>query len=94
MLESLLPALPLIASRHRVVIAAVQDPAVVRWAQTSPTDAEEAYRAAAAVDALDERDRSAARLRGLGATVVDAEPGTLAGRLCDIYLDVKATGAL
>jgi len=94
MLESLLPALPLIASRHRVVIAAVQDPAVVRWAQTSPTDAEEAYRAAAAVDALDERNRSAARLRGLGATVVDAEPGSLAGRLCDIYLDVKATGAL
>jgi uncharacterized protein (DUF58 family) len=94
MLESLLPALPLIASRHRVIIAAVHDPAVVRWARMAPADAEEAYRAAAAVDALEERNRSAARLRGLGATVVDAEPGQLAGKLCDIYLDVKATGAL
>ena len=94
MLESLLPALPLIVSRHRVIVAAVHDPAVVRWAQVSPADPEEAYRAAAAVDALAERERSAARLRGLGATVVDAEPGRLAGKLCDIYLDVKATGAL
>ena len=93
-IESLLPALPLIASRHRVIVAAVHDPDVVRWAQMSPSDPEEAYRAAAAVDALDERNRSAARLRGLGATVVDAEPGQLAGKLCDIYLDVKATGAL
>ncbi len=94
LIESLLPAMPLIAARHRVVVAAVHDPAVVRWAETRPADAEEAYRAAAAVDAIDERNRSAARLRGLGATVVDAEPGKLAGRLCDIYLDVKATGAL
>ena len=94
MLESLLPALPLLASRHRVVVAAVHDPAVVRWAQASPDDPEQAYRAAAAVDALDERSRAAARLQGLGAMVVDAEPGALAGKLCDVYLDAKATGAL
>jgi uncharacterized protein (DUF58 family) len=94
MLESLLPALPLIASRHRVVVAAVHDPAVVRWAQASPDDPEQAYRAAAAVDALEERSRAAARLQGLGARVVDAEPGALAGKLCDVYLDAKATGAL
>jgi uncharacterized protein (DUF58 family) len=94
MLESLLPALPLIASRHRVVVAAVHDPAVVRWSEAAPDDTEGAYRAAAAIDALEERTRAAARLRGLGATVVDAEPGRLAGRLCDLYLDVKATGAL
>lgn len=94
MLESLLPALPLLAARHRVVVAAVHDPSVVRWAQASPIDAEQAYRAAAAVDALDERARAAARLQGLGAMVVDAEPGQLAGKLCDVYLDAKATGAL
>lgn len=94
MIESLLPALPLIASRHRVIVAAVHDPAVVRWSQMSPSDPEEAYLAAAAVDAIDERNRSAARLRGLGATVVDAGPGQLSGKLCDLYLDVKATGAL
>ena len=35
-----------------------------------------------------------ARLRGLGATVVDAPPGELAPRLADAYLKVKATGRL
>ncbi len=94
LLESLLPALPLIASRHRVLVAAVHDPDLVRWAEAPPDDAEQAYRAAAAVDALDERGRAAARLRGLGATVLDAQPGELSGRLCDLYLDVKAIGAL
>ncbi len=67
---------------------------MVRWAQPGPDDVEDAYRAAAAVDALEERRRAAARLRALGASVVDAAPGELAARLCDLYLDVKATGAL
>jgi uncharacterized protein (DUF58 family) len=93
-LATLEPALPLLSSRHRVVVAAVRDPAVLGWASGAPADADAAYRAAAAVDALDERRRTAARLRGLGATVLDAEPGELGPRLCDLYLDVKATGAL
>ena len=48
--ETLLPALPLIARNHLVVVAAVQDPAVVRWALTTPVDAAGAYRKAAAVE--------------------------------------------
>lgn len=92
--ESLLPALPLISRNHLVVVAAVQDPDVVRWAVTTPTDASGAYRKAAAVQALDERRRTTARLRGLGATVVDAPPGKLAPLLADAYLKVKATGRL
>jgi len=92
--ETLLPALPLVARNHLVVVAAVQDPDVVRWANTTPTDTASAYRKAAAVAALEERSRTTARLRGLGATVVDAPPGALATRLADAYLDVKATGRL
>ena len=92
--ETLLPALPLISRNHLVVVAAVQDPDVVRWAVTTPTDASGAYRKAAAVQALDERRRTTARLRGLGATVVDAPPGKLAPLLADAYLKVKATGRL
>ncbi len=34
------------------------------------------------------------RLRGLGATVIDARPGELATGLADTYLRVKATGRL
>lgn len=92
--ETLLPALPLICRHHLVVVAAVQDPAVLRWALATPTDAAGAYRKAAAVSALDERRRTTARLRGLGATVVDAPPGRLAPLLADAYLKVKAVGRL
>jgi uncharacterized protein (DUF58 family) len=92
--ESLLPALPLIARSHLVVVASIQDPEVLRWSEEDAEDATEAYRKAAAVSALDERRRTAARLRGMGATVVDDAPGRMAPRLADAYLRVKATGRL
>jgi uncharacterized protein (DUF58 family) len=92
--ETLLPALPLILRRHLVLIGSVTDPAVAEWASSAPEDAGAAYRKAAAVAALDQRRRLAVRLRGLGATVVDAKPGRLAPELADAYLRVKATGRL
>ncbi len=92
--ESLIPALPLIVRNHLVVVAGVQDPDVVRWAAAIPTDASGAYRKTAAVAALEERRRTVARLRGLGARVIDAPPGKLAPLLADTYLSVKATGRL
>ena len=92
--ETLLPALPLLLRDHLVVVASVVDPAVARWASARPDDAGDAYRRAAAITALDERRRVVARLRGMGATVVDAPPGELAPRLTDTYLKVKATGRL
>ena len=92
--DSLMPALPLIVRNHLVVVAGVQDPDVVRWARATPSDASGAYRKAAAVRSLDERRRTVARLRGLGATVIDAPPGKLAPLLADTYLGVKATGGL
>jgi len=92
--ETLVPALPLLLGRHLVIVASVADPLVVRWATTAPSDAGTAYRSAAAVEALERRAGSVARLRGLGATVVDAPPGALSARLADAYLQLKATGRL
>jgi uncharacterized protein (DUF58 family) len=92
--ESLVPALPLIARRHLVIVASVQDPDVLAWATSSPADASAAYRKAAAISTLEARARATSRLRGLGATVVDAPPGRLAPQLADAYLRVKATGTL
>jgi uncharacterized protein (DUF58 family) len=92
--ESLLPALPLITRHHVVVVAAVQDPEVLAWAERVPDDALDVYRKAAAVAALAERARTAARLRALGVVVVDAPPGRMAPLLADTYLHVKATGRL
>src|SRR4051794_12041165 len=92
--EYLVPALPLIARRHLIVVGAVRDPEVERWAIAPTVDAESAYRRAAAIGALGERARLSARLRSLGVTVVDAAPGRLSGDLADTSLRLKATGRL
>jgi uncharacterized protein (DUF58 family) len=92
--EYLVPALPLIVRNHLIVVGAVRDPEVERWAAAPAVDPEAVFRRAAAIGALAERARLAARLRGLGATVVDAAPGKLSGELADTYLRLKATGRL
>jgi uncharacterized protein (DUF58 family) len=92
--ETLLPALPLVLRHHAVVIASVRDPSLEVWTGRGGEGPAEAYRAAAAVSVDAERQRAAARLRALGAHVVDAPPGELAARLTDAYLDLKARGAL
>lgn len=93
--QALLPALPILTRRHLVVVAAVQDPAVKEWAAGGDHQwASEAYREAAAVNALHQRTRATARLRAAGAIVVDAAPGKLATELVDKYLEVKASGRL
>jgi uncharacterized protein (DUF58 family) len=92
--ESLLPALPLVARHHLVLVGAVQDPDVVRWANDPAEDAEAVYRKAAAVAALGSRARATAGLRAAGVLVVDAPPGRLAPALTDAYLEAKAVGRL
>lgn len=92
--DSVLPALPLITRTHLVVVAAVQDPQVLRWAHRRPTDAEETFRQVAALQALEDRRRTTARLRAMGATVVDAAPGRLGVEVTDAYLLAKSTGRL
>ena len=91
---SLLPALPLISRTHLVLIGAVRDPEVVAWSQAPVTNAEEAHRRAAAIDYLAERDEAIAKLRALGAVVIDAAPGKLSTELADAYLRFKARGRL
>ena len=92
--ESLLPALPVLTRSHVLLVGAVQDPQVRRWADAAPADPETAYRQAAAARTLRSRARAAARLRAAGATVVDVLPERLAAELGDAYLDMKAAGRL
>ena len=93
--QALLPALPIITRRHLVVVAAVQDPDIERWAKHgTPEWAGDAFRRAAAINALNTRARAVARLRAAGAVVVDAPPGELAVRLVDTYFELKASGRL
>ncbi|MEV6305389.1 DUF58 domain-containing protein [Actinoplanes sp. NPDC051861] len=95
MIEGLLPLLPSLAARHRVLVAGVRDPALselsrIPWAAT----ASDVHTAAAAQRALLERDRVHEVLARFGATVVDADARSFASRVADVYLLLKATGRL
>ena len=91
--EGLLPVLPALASRHRVVIASVADPAVdrMRRGRDSATDV---YAAAAAERTVGLRERTAGAFRSLGVEVLDETPDRLPLALVDHYLALKRQGLL
>jgi uncharacterized protein (DUF58 family) len=89
----LFPAIPALAARYRVLVAAVADPRVAEMA-AARDDAASVYQAAAAERARAERIRLAARLRQAGASVIDAPPDRLPPALADAYLDLKGSGQL
>lgn len=95
--ESLLAPLTALARRHRVVVASVQDPglhAMTRRDDGSDPRPADVYDAAAATHALGARRRTAEVLGKLGVHVVDSPPERLPLDLCDLYLSLKARGAL
>jgi uncharacterized protein (DUF58 family) len=92
--ESVLPQVPPLLRRNLVISASVSDPEVGGWATQSPSDPSEAFRKVSSVAALADRASTAKRLHLAGSAVVDAEPGFLAARLIDAYLDTKSTGRL
>jgi uncharacterized protein (DUF58 family) len=93
-LESgLLPLLPSLTCRHRVLLAAVSDPRVAEMARARG-HVEAVYEAAAAERALAERRRMTALLTRRDVDVVDAVPDELAPALADRYLALKAAGRL
>ena len=93
-LEPLLKAVPVLLSRHVVLVAAVRDPEVESMARAVPETSAEAYEKAAAAGFLDWRDSASALLRRMGVPTFDLHPHELAGRVADEYLRVKALGRL
>ncbi|HLL66268.1 MAG TPA: DUF58 domain-containing protein [Micromonosporaceae bacterium] len=105
--EGLLPVLPVLAARHKVVVAAVHDPALAAMTalqpvrpgvdpadEPRPVTASDVYRSAAAQQALIERDRVRAALARYGVEVIDAPADVFASRVADAYLAMKASGRL
>ena len=93
-LDSLFGALPVLLRRHLVVVGSARDPSTEALAGSLPSSSDEVYAKVAAVQALDARERAAARLRAMGVDVVDRPAGELAGAIADRYLRAKATGRL
>ena len=95
MIAGLLPLLPRLTARHKVIVAGVRDPLVSRLAGLpAGASAADVHRTAAAQRVLAERDRVRDVLAHSGATVVDADADTFAGRVADVYLLLKASGRL
>ncbi len=91
--EGLLPVLPQLARRHRLLVASVADPRIEEMARARG-DAEAVYDAAAGERALADRLRVTAALRRRDVDVVDAPPDVLPPALADAYLALKAAGRL
>ncbi|MGW6426099.1 DUF58 domain-containing protein [Nocardia sp. NPDC055053] len=91
--EHLLPALPTLTRRHRVLIVSVTDPDVAAAARDRST-ADAVYTAAAAETVLAERALVQESLRRRGVQVVAAAPDQLPEALADEYLELKQSGSL
>ena len=91
--EGLLPVLTQLTARHKVVVAAVHDPAVTELAGRR-ADVPGVYAAAAAHRTLAERDRLRNALRRNEVEVIDAPADLFASEVADLYLAMKAAGRL
>lgn len=91
--EGLLPVLPSLTARHRLLLASVADSRVAEMA-LGRGDAEAVYDAAAAERVLAERRHVTGLLTGHGVEVVDTVPEDLPPALADRYLALKAAGRL
>jgi uncharacterized protein (DUF58 family) len=90
--RSLLEAVPVLARRHAVAVAAPTDPELTRMADAdeSADDGLDAYRAVVAADVLAARRRVATRLRHAGADVIEVEPERLGAACVRAYLRAKS----
>ncbi|WP_280229016.1 hypothetical protein [Nocardia cyriacigeorgica] len=91
--ENLMPVLPVLAHRHRVLIVSVTDPEVAAAARRRDNPAE-LYGAAAAESLLAERALVQESLRRTGIDVVAASPERLPEALADEYLELKQSGGM
>ncbi|HUR73443.1 MAG TPA: DUF58 domain-containing protein [Sporichthya sp.] len=91
--DGLLPVLPSLTARHRVLLASVADTRIAELA-AGRGSAEAVYSAAAAERTRGQRAHTASLLGRLGVDVLDAPPDLLPPALADRYLELKAAGKL
>ena len=92
--EDLSLALDLLARRHLVLLASMQERALGEALNEPIRDLDAALRVAATRRYLQQRQRAHRMLRGGGALALDVEPRELPVALVNGYLDVKSRGVL
>jgi uncharacterized protein (DUF58 family) len=83
--RALVDAVPVLTRRHAVLVASARDPDIEALAA-----GEDASLATAATALLTARSRAAAAVRGAGAEVIEATPGTLNAACVSAYLRAKS----
>ena len=92
--EELLAHTAALYPHHLPLLVTLRDTDLVRAAQATPEDTQDAYRRAIAIRLLQEREHAAALLRRRGALVLDVEPEHLTVQTVNQYLALKARGRL
>jgi uncharacterized protein (DUF58 family) len=92
--QPLLEALPVLARRHAVAVAAVTDPELKDLVEIEPAKRIDVYRTAVALDVLAARSRAVTLLRRAGADVVEAPAAGLPTACVRSYLRAKSRGLL
>ncbi|MDX8152241.1 DUF58 domain-containing protein [Patulibacter brassicae] len=88
----LLEASSLLARRHALCVATVEEPRLREIATGRPADEHAALAQAVAIEVRAQRDRVAARLRARGIQVLTTPPSGLAAASVDAYLRTKRRG--
>lgn len=81
--------LAILQPRHLVAAVTLLDPAVVAAVDQQITDPQSAYRKAAAIQVVDERDNALASLTKRGVLVVDSPADCVSIALVNRYLEIK-----
>jgi uncharacterized protein (DUF58 family) len=92
--ELMLAAAQRLVSKHLLMFVVLADSELDRLANAVPESADALASATIAADLLRDRQLVLARLRRMGALVVEAPVGGLSGRLLDAYINVKRRGAI
>lgn len=91
--EDVLPAIPLLRSRHTVAFASVEDPQLEPMSHNTFTPTQ-TYQAAAAAQQLMTESSLQGALTHLGIHTVSGFPEDLPPRLADLYIHLKSIGRL
>lgn len=95
--ESAMPLVSQISGltqKHVCMVAAMTDQSVMHCAYGAPEGVEDAFRAAAARQSVEARQRVSAQLAGAGAIVLDIAPGDFTPSVVERYLDIKSRALL
>jgi uncharacterized protein (DUF58 family) len=81
-------------ARHLVLFVAIGQPELRQLVARKPLSVRQAYRYVAAMEMMERRDLLLRRLRRQGALALELEPGELAPRLVNQYLEIKERSLL